>query len=64
MAIYRLLTTRFGLHPSETLFVDDLEKNVDVAQSMGFHVVHFADREKGMPESGNLSGRVNKVYMI
>ena len=47
MAIYRLLTTRFGLHPSETLFVDDLEKNVDVAQSMGFHVVHFADREKG-----------------
>lgn len=52
-AIFRLLTTRFGLAPENTLFVDDLEKNVETAQSLGFHIVHFNDRRRGYAEIEN-----------
>ena len=43
-AIYRLLLDRYQLLPEETLFIDDLEKNVLAAQTLGIHTVHFTDR--------------------
>lgn len=49
-AIYRLLTERYGLNPQETLFVDDLEQNIEAAATLGFHTVHFADRAQGYAE--------------
>ena len=36
--IYEILLERYGLTPSETLFIDDGQKNVDAAQRLGFAV--------------------------
>ena len=36
--IYEILLERYGLPPSETLFIDDGQKNVDAAQRLGFAV--------------------------
>ncbi len=46
-AIYRLLTDRYGLSPSECLFVDDIQKNVEGAVAEGWHgYVHDGDADK------------------
>ena len=34
--IYRLLLSRYGLNPNETLFIDDGARNVATAESLGF----------------------------
>ena len=36
--IYEILLERYDLTPSETLFIDDGQKNVDAAQRLGFAV--------------------------
>lgn len=43
--IFRILCRRYGLTPSETLFVDDLETNVEAAEALGFRVHHFVNAE-------------------
>lgn len=48
--IYRILIDRFQAYPEDTLFIDDLKENVDAARQLGFHTVHFADKEKGYRE--------------
>lgn len=40
-AIYRHLTTRFGLAPERCLFVDDQPANVAAARAAGMHAVRF-----------------------
>lgn len=45
-AIYRLLCSRFGLQPSECLFIDDLQENVDAAVSVGFSGHRFDGARK------------------
>jgi putative hydrolase of the HAD superfamily len=40
-AIYQLLQARYALAPGQTLFIDDLKANVTVAQSLGWHGIHF-----------------------
>ena len=42
-AIYRRLCERFDLVPSECLFIDDLERNIAGAQSVGLHGYCFQD---------------------
>ena len=42
-AIYRLCCARFGLAPSDMLFVDDSARNIEVARNLGFDVHHFTD---------------------
>lgn len=42
---YRLLTTRFGVRPARSVFVDDVPGNVDAAASVGFHGVRFTTPE-------------------
>lgn len=44
-AIYHHHTQAFGLEPSQTLFIDDSEKNVTGAREYGWHAVQFAGRE-------------------
>lgn len=39
--IFQLLIRRYGLVPSRTLFIDDVQKNVDAAVSQGMHAVRF-----------------------
>lgn len=46
--IFMVLTERYGLKPAETLFIDDLEANVESARQLGFNILHFANREKGL----------------
>lgn len=45
--IYKRLTMHYGVKPEESLFIDDLEHNIQAAGELGFHTVLFADREKG-----------------
>ena len=45
--IYRILQERYGLVPEESLFIDDLQHNLDVANGLGFHTVNFSDKAQG-----------------
>ncbi|MES2966033.1 MAG: HAD family phosphatase [Bdellovibrionota bacterium] len=38
---FRLLETRHGVVPSSAIFVDDVEKNIVAARSLGYHTHHF-----------------------
>ena len=40
-AIYQLLQTRYALEPTQTLFIDDLQANVQTACALGWHGIHF-----------------------
>jgi 2-haloacid dehalogenase len=42
-AIYRLALDRFGLEAGEAVFVDDSRSNVDGADAVGIHGIHFTD---------------------
>jgi putative hydrolase of the HAD superfamily len=58
--IYELTVERLndGIGPSDCLFVDDVEVNVDAAQRLGMHTVHFQSNEQAIPEiEAALDGR-------
>lgn len=58
--IYQILLSRYGLLPDETLFVDDSEKNVNGALSVGMQAIQFQDAtqlEKHFEEQGILPKR-------
>lgn len=40
-AIYRRLTTDFGIDPADAVFIDDVERNVEAARTAGVHGIHF-----------------------
>lgn len=40
-AIYHLLQSRYQLPPESTLFIDDLQANVQVAQQLGWQGIHL-----------------------
>jgi putative hydrolase of the HAD superfamily len=39
--IYQLLQSRYDLAPRNTLFIDDMQANVDAAQALGWRGIHF-----------------------
>lgn len=41
-AIYRLLQSRYDLEPTRTVFIDDLQANVDAAAALGWKGIQFA----------------------
>ncbi len=41
-AIFALLMERYGMLPSESLFIDDSFANVQAAEAIGFHIWHYA----------------------
>lgn len=41
--IFQLLVRRYELDPSRTLFIDDVQKNVDAAQAQGIRGIRFAN---------------------
>jgi putative hydrolase of the HAD superfamily len=43
--IYRLTCRRLALDPSDCLFVDDLECNVEAARAVGMHALHCTNAE-------------------
>jgi putative hydrolase of the HAD superfamily len=40
-AIYQLLQSRYALEPTQTLFIDDLQANVQAACEQGWQGIHF-----------------------
>ncbi len=40
-AFYQLLTERYHVHPSQTLFIDDNERNTKAAEEMGYKTVLY-----------------------
>ena len=49
-AIYTLILQRYRLKPEETLFIDDLESNIQAAREQGIHTVHFTGDPKAYNE--------------
>lgn len=41
--IFELLSNRFKINPQESLFIDDVEKNVRAASEYGFQTIQFQD---------------------
>lgn len=39
--IYECIIKKYNLVPSECVFIDDLEKNVNAAKKIGFHAIQF-----------------------
>ncbi len=48
--IYQRTLMRLGVQPEETMFVDDKESNVDVAQRLGIHAIHFKNTTQAIAE--------------
>ena len=44
--IFRLMQTRFELEPAHTLFIDDLQANIDAARACGWQAVRFESPEQ------------------
>jgi len=42
-AIYHLALARFGLAPEQAAFIDDSRANIDGANAVGIHGIHFTD---------------------
>lgn len=60
--IFELLSRRFDLDPERTVFVDDLQKNIDAAERLGFIGLLFTDATQlrsDLAELGLLTGPAN-----
>lgn len=52
--IYKLLMSRYGLTPEECIFIDDTEKNVDVAIELGMNGIIFNSYEETIDKMRDL----------
>ena len=48
--IYRRLLERYDIRPEEAVFLDDTLKNVEVAERLGIHGIHFRSLEQAKEE--------------
>lgn len=48
--IYQLTLERVGLEPDQCIFIDDMEINVDAANELGIHGVHFRETAQARAE--------------
>lgn len=55
-AIYRLALARLDVQPQETIFVDDLIENIEAAQKIGIHAIHFQNTAQVISEVGQMLG--------
>jgi len=53
-AIYELLLKRFGLVAEESVFIDDTLVNVEAAEALGIHGIHFISKEQTEKELRDL----------
>ena len=59
--IYRRLLERYDIRPEEAVFLDDTLKNVEGAERLGIHGIHFRGLEQAKEELEKLGvGTVNK----
>jgi 2-haloacid dehalogenase len=44
--IFKVLVERYDLNPAATIFVDDMQQNVDAACALGFQALRFTSAER------------------
>ena len=52
--IYKLLMKTYGLTPQRTIFIDDKSVNVEVANALGIHGIHYNNSSKLRNDLGKL----------
>ena len=55
-AIFHLTLERLGVAPQQTIFLDDILRNVDSARELGIHTVQFVDPTTSLAELEALLG--------
>jgi glucose-1-phosphatase len=48
--IYRVMLDRLKAEPEETIFIDDVQENVEGAQALGMHALRFTDTDTVIAE--------------
>ena len=49
-AIFEYILNKYDLEPSDTVFIDDQQENIDAAQAMGIYSIRYA-KKKGLIKS-------------
>jgi putative hydrolase of the HAD superfamily len=44
--IFEVATRRFGIEPAQTVFIDDMAKNVEIARAHGWHAIQFLNAKQ------------------
>lgn len=57
-AIYHSLIEKYNLDPTESVFLDDLEKNIESAKAIGFKTILFKDVEQAKEDLRELGVRI------
>src|SRR5215831_10856103 len=52
--LYRILLEKFAVDPSDAVYVDDHMRNVDAAQRLGMHGIHFTNANSLQQQLGRL----------
>ncbi|MBQ6773756.1 MAG: HAD family phosphatase [Synergistaceae bacterium] len=52
--IYEYIANKYNLVPSECVFIDDLERNIEAAKNFGFHGIQFITHEQVLRDLNNL----------
>lgn len=55
LRIYEILLQRYELVPGETIFIDDVEKNIEAAEKIGMHGIIFQQLERVKREVEDLT---------
>jgi FMN phosphatase YigB (HAD superfamily) len=53
--IYKYLIKKFEINPEETIFIDDLKKNILTAKSLGFYSIHYTSHKRFFKEFNKLT---------
>ena len=48
--IYHIALDKLGMHPSESVFLDDFPENIEAAREVGMQVIHFIQPEQALKE--------------
>jgi putative hydrolase of the HAD superfamily len=59
--IYLHLLERFGLQPAESVFIDDMQANVDAAKGVGLHALRFQNAAQCQQEFDELLSAMGAV---
>ena len=56
-AVFRLLLERYRIEPEKAVFIDDTLKNIEAAERLGIHGIHFQSLEQAREELRKLGVR-------
>jgi putative hydrolase of the HAD superfamily len=52
--IYRIALKKTGCRPGEAVFIDDFIENIEAAQQLGIHGIHFRNADQAVTELNNI----------